>query len=232
MNYKKIFNNIYQNGLWNDNQVDVPLSGPGSSIENACEAANMLDIFVITNKISSIIDLGCGDLTWARETKYFNNQDIFYCGVDIVSSVIKSHTESFPSNKFPNKKFLNYDITKLIIDEFDLVILRDVIFHLYNNDIKKIFRNIENKFKYLAITSSKNKVNTDTFNKWHFAEKNIHKIPFCINENFLKSVYESNFNRNLYIYDHNSFYRSDNVRADKNNKPAFGKITQYIKKIL
>lgn len=206
MNYKEIFEEIYRKGVWNDNRADVPLSGPGSSVESARNALILIDDFISDNNVKSVADLGCGDLTWVKSASFFNNDEIHYCGVDVVDSVIESHKKSYPRNIFPNKIFINEDITKYIIQGVDLVILRDVIFHLKKDDINMIFKNIKNRFKYIAVTSSSNEVNDDNMNQWFFAERNIHKDPFNVGENFINYIYEEQFNRNFYIYRHGDFY--------------------------
>ena len=146
--------------------------------------------------------MGCGDLTWMCKTLFFNDNNIEYTGIDVVESLIASHKVNFPK-----KQFLCKDITLYRnIDNVDIIIIRDVIFHLTNNDIQCIFDNIRNKFKYLVITSCKNSVNTDNFDKWHFSEKNIHIDPFIRSHNFLMKMDEPIFNRDVLIYTHNNFY--------------------------
>ena len=73
-----------------------------------------------------------------------------------------------------------------------------------NNEILSIFNNIKNKF--LIITSCNNDVNTDDFDKWHFSNKNIHIKPFNKLQTFLIKIKEPVFNRNAFIYSHDSFY--------------------------
>jgi hypothetical protein len=93
-------------------------------------------------------------LTCIPKTIFFNDNGIKYTGVDIVESLITSHLKNFPAEK----RFLCKDIT--IYDDFDkvdIIIIRDVIFHLKNDDILSIFANIKHKFKFLIITTCKNK---------------------------------------------------------------------------
>ena len=87
-----------------------------------------------------------------------------------------------------------------------LIIIRDVIFHLKNEEILSIFENIRNKFDFLLITSCKNDINTDNFDKWHFSNKNIHNKPFDKSHEFEININEPVFNRNVYIYAHDKFY--------------------------
>ena len=200
--YKSIFENIYKNQIWNNCDPTIPLSGPGSSIENTNEYSKVLTTFIYDNECKIILDLGCGDLTWIHKTQFFNDNNIKYIGVDIVESLITSHL-----TKFPEKQFLCKDISKYnYFDNVDIIIIRDVIFHLKNDDILSIFDNIKNKFKFLIITSCNNNENTDNFNKWYFSEKNILIEPFNKLQNFIIKIEESIFNRNAFIYSHDCFY--------------------------
>ena len=199
---KSIFENIYKNQIWNNGNTNVPLSGPGSSLENTKDYSNLLTKFIYDNECKSVLDLGCGDLTWMPNTQFFNDDGIKYTGIDIVESLITSHL-----TKFPKKQFLCKDITTYNnFDKVDIIIIRDVIFHLKNDDILSIFDNIKNKFNFLIITSCKNNVNIDNFNQWHFSEKNIHIGPFNKSQNVLMKLSEPVFNRNVLIYSQNSFY--------------------------
>jgi len=153
--YKLIFENIYKKQIWNNGNQNIPLSGPGSSLENTKVCSKKLDDFIYNNNCNSVLDLGCGDLTWISKTKFFNDINIKYTGIDIVESLITSH-----SKKYSSQLFLSEDITTYKdFNNVDIIIIRDVIFHLKNEDILSIFNNIKNKFKFILITSCKNSIN-------------------------------------------------------------------------
>lgn len=203
-NNKQLFSDIYEKQIWNGGNPSIPLSGPGSSIQNTSEFSRILNEFIYKNSCKSILDLGCGDLTWIPKSPFFNDDSIKYTGVDVVKSLIKSHTI-----KYPTKHFLNKDITLYKDMEFaSMIIIRDVIFHLKNDEILSIFNNIKSKFEYIAITSCKNQINSDDFNIYRFSEKNIHKEPFNKNYKFQVKIIEDHFNRSAYIYAHDDFYES------------------------
>lgn len=202
-NLENIFSNIYKKSIWNNNKKDIPLSGPGSSLKNTKNIINFLDNFISNNKINSILDIGCGDLTWTSKTKYFNNLDISYTGIDIVDFLIEKNKSKYKNRIFINSNFKNLNIFK----KYDLIILRDVIFHNYLDDILNLFKKIEGKFEFIAITSDSNKINTDIFNKiHHFSKRNIHIKPFNISLDYENKIYEPKFKRFFYIYNHNNFY--------------------------
>ena len=200
---KAVFENIYNNKLWNNGRKDIPLSGPGSSLENTKQCSAILNKFIYDNNCKSVLDLGCGDLTWISKTRFFNDTSIKYTGVDVVESLITSHSTNYPENTFLCKDLVNYNNVELT----SLIIIRDVIFHLKNEEILSIFENIRNKFDFLLITSCKNDINTDNFDKWHFSNKNIHNKPFDKSHEFEININEPVFNRNVYIYAHDNFYK-------------------------
>ena len=67
---KKIFEEIYMNQLWNNGNHNIPLSGPGSSLENTKECSKMINDQIYSNDCKSVLDLGCGDLTWMCKTPF------------------------------------------------------------------------------------------------------------------------------------------------------------------
>jgi hypothetical protein len=154
------------------------------------------------NKCLSVLDLGCGDLTWICKTNFFNDKNISYTGVDIVTNIIESH-----SIKYPNHTFMCKDLVSFKDMNFSsIIIIRNVIFHLKNIEILTIFENIKNKFNFILITSSDNNINTDIFDKWNFSEKNLHISPLYKSKNFITKINENACNRSVYIYSHDEFY--------------------------
>ena len=204
---KKIFTEIYKNCIWNNNNPNIPLSGPGSSLENTRKTTILLEEFIYKNNCKSILDLGCGDLTWMSKTKFFLDDNIKYTGVDVVDSLIDTH-----NTNYPNKTFLCKDITEFSdFNKVSIILIRDVIFHLKNYEILKILNNIKNRFDFVCITSCLNSKNNDKFNRWKFSEKNIHLNPFNIPHTYKAKIFEKKFNRNLYIYEHSNFYSVNHI---------------------
>ncbi len=198
---KIIFQSIYNNKLWNDGRKDIPLSGPGSSLANTSKCSKVLNDFIYSNNCKSVLDLGCGDLTWISKTSFFKDKDIKYTGVDVVESLISSHIVNYPEKKFLCKDIVKYNE----LEEVSLIILRDVIFHLTNKEILCIFCNIKNKYEYIMITSNKNEKNKEEFDKWRYSKKNIHIEPFNKSLEYEKRVDEERFNGSIYIYSHKEF---------------------------
>lgn len=192
MNNSLIFSEIYEKGIWNDNLKTIPLSGPGSSLENTIKYRQMLDHLVKELNVKTIVDLGCGDLTWMPHTNAF--QVCEYTGIDVVKSLINAHTE-----KFKDKKFLCLDMTIDQIPGGDLVIIRDVLFHLSIEKVLAVLQNIKGKFKHYLITSCNNIINDDNMNKFHFHNLNLRIEPFNL-KNYKVILEEPGFKRDILLF--------------------------------
>jgi SAM-dependent methyltransferase len=171
---KEIFEKIYFENQWKDSYGTS--SGPGSAIECSYQYLLFLNQFIQENSIKSILDLGCGDFNLM---KHFNLNDIDYLGIDLVTNVINNN------NKYHSKyniKFEQNDIIEYKSDKsFDLVIVKDVLQHLSNNNIKKIVNNI-NYSKRIILINDFTDTNVDSINGG-YRPLNLNKSPFNINCN-------------------------------------------------
>jgi 2-polyprenyl-3-methyl-5-hydroxy-6-metoxy-1,4-benzoquinol methylase len=190
MRRQDIFNKIYKNGIWNQQRSDIPKSGPGSSLENTVKFREFFDEFCIKNNIESVLDIGCGDLTWMPLTTTFQTKK--YTGIDIVQSLIDQHSVTYPEHTF-----LCLDAVVQDIPSADVICIRDVLFHLSIEDIQSLLKKL--KCKYLFVTSCRNDINNDVFDTYHFHEINLTKSPFNM-YNYIHSIYEQEFNRDVFIY--------------------------------
>lgn len=141
-----IFNYIYTKKIWGrNNDLNIPYySGDGTYSKQANKILReLLDDFKKKFKVESVLDYGCGDFNIGKMIhKSFKS----YIGVDI-SDVIIDYNKL--NNKLPNVSFYT-------LDEFDLnrkplpelILIRQVLQHLPNFQIKKISNWIEKNFKY------------------------------------------------------------------------------------
>ena len=114
---------------------------------------NLLTQIIVNNNIRLITDLGCGDFWIMRHVLGFlaeKNYNFFYNGVDVVEDLINYNRETF---RHPNIKFhcmdAAQDDSELPFGE--LLIIRQVLQHLSNADVKKILSKTKD-FKYMLIT--------------------------------------------------------------------------------
>jgi SAM-dependent methyltransferase len=107
-------------------------SGSGSVGELAAFKAEILNEFVRTQKIGSVIELGCGDGSQLALALYPR-----YLGLDVSSAAIDHCARRFARD--PSKSFLWYDPARAInLAGFlgaDLTLSLDVIYHLLEDQV-------------------------------------------------------------------------------------------------
>ena len=125
-------------------------SGAGSYGHFAEFKAEIINSFVIKNRITRVMDLGCGD---GNQLTYFDFET--YIGYDVSPKAIAICKERFKND--PSKQF------RLLEDhrneKAELTLSLDVIFHLiddvaYESYMKKLF-NSSNRFVISPLASTK-----------------------------------------------------------------------------
>ena len=143
----KKFQYIYKSKYWQDIK-NGSVSGAGSNQISTEKVRKELTGFISQNKISSIIDIPCGDWQWMSMLDLSN---INYIGYDIVEDLIISNINNYKSTN------VNFEVKNLIDDKLpksDLIIVRDMLNHLNNVDINKCITNLNNSdFRYVGITN-------------------------------------------------------------------------------
>lgn len=114
---------------------------------------NTLLQLLTNNGIRNIVDLGCGDFWIMRHvlsTLSEANYNFFYTGIDVVEDLVNYNAARF---RHPNIRFLCRDAAtdEEPLPDGDILIIRQVLQHLNNADIKKILSKAA-KFKFLFIT--------------------------------------------------------------------------------
>lgn len=125
-----------------------PCCGYGSTPDGAKDLVNFLELVIPKYKIESVVDCGCGYFgNWTHNVKGLDYTK--YLGLDI-------NTELTERNKkeFPNIFFLSLDFVNCKIPETDLIICRDVLFHLPTAFVIQALENFKkSKSKYLLSTT-------------------------------------------------------------------------------
>lgn len=150
----KIFTNIYKYNLWGFG------SGTGSLKFNNEPYIEYLNNFLKEkNDIHSILDIGCGDWQLNKHIDFTNKE---YLGIDIVENVIKKNKILYSKK---NIKFLCKNILEFDLPKADLYIVKDVIQHLSDDNIKILLNKLKknNRFKYLLIINDVSNLNLNHF---------------------------------------------------------------------
>jgi len=139
---KEIFTEIIQTRRWQE----VPC-GSGSTLRYTQLLRETLPDFLIRHNINSMLDAPCGDFSWMSLVEFPEN--FVYQGGDIVEFMIKDN-----QYRYPKVDFKVFDLTQDRFPDVDMLFCRDCLFHLCEDDIKKVFDNLmSSSVKYIMTTS-------------------------------------------------------------------------------
>lgn len=138
-------------GYWDSRYRRGGTSGSGSYGRLARFKASVINTFVKRNRISSVIEFGCGD---GNQLSLLELDD--YLGVDISPTVIDICRDKFMSDS--RKRFLTLDQFESSPQSADLTISLDVIYHLIDDSIyhEYMHRLFSSSTRYCIVYSANN----------------------------------------------------------------------------
>jgi len=138
------FATIYEMHYWEDDQSR---SGAGSNLYATERIRKALPGLFAKYEIRSVLDVPCGDFFWFKEMTLDLDS---YIGADIVVPLIASVAEKYTS---PTRSFRVMDLTKDVLPDSDLILVRDCFIHLSFELIFAALRNItRSNISYLLTT--------------------------------------------------------------------------------
>lgn len=179
------FELIYNNNMWGSKES---VSGFGSTLKYTEKLRAKLPSVINSLDIGSILDAPCGDFNWMKEVvRSFPN--VSYIGADIVRDLVKVNNNKYGKD---NISFVHLDIVKDQLPDVDLMICRDCLFHLCEEDILKFFANFcRSNIKYLITTSHDNEsgqfCNVDIENG-EFRLIDLFSSPYNLSSDFLFKI--------------------------------------------
>jgi hypothetical protein len=142
---EKRFIAIYKLNYWGNIES---ASGGGSTSKVTANLREKLPYLLRDYEITSICDAPCGDFLWMKSV--ISEVDVRYKGVDIVPALI-SRLSVYTTK---NISFEKGDIRTFNFDGYDLVLVRDCLFHFSYTDINAFLENLSKyDYKYLLTTS-------------------------------------------------------------------------------
>ena len=148
MTNSEVFSNVYKKNLWRKQiaaKGNKYYSGKGSDAQYAIPYAKCIRNFCRNHNISSIVDLGCGDFRVGARFADVCNQ---YTGIDCVEDLVDYNNQNYGNERI---NFLCLDITKDVLPDADLCLVRQVLQHLSNTDIKRVLERCQ-KYPYVIVT--------------------------------------------------------------------------------
>ena len=175
MSHADVFNDIYRRNLWKVG------SGTGSMPQYARSYMGYLQNFLRTNRIASVLDLGCGDWQFSRHLDWTG---ITYTGID-VSSVVLESTRSFAR---PGVSFLEMDAARDTLPAAELLLAKDVLQHWPNEDVQRFLPQLS-RFRLALITNgfpptSQGRLNAD-IRAGDFRPIDLSRPPFGLKGSFV-----------------------------------------------
>lgn len=175
------------------------LCGSGSHMSNASDVIDFIQKTIDKHNIKSILDLGCGDWNWFKEINFSKN--INYIGWDCDKEMIESNEQKYGSDKI---KFEEKDIVTSVFPKVDLIICRDVLFHLEEELSLKIISKTKDKCKYFISTS------------YLSVDKNTNIKPYIPISGW--GFYQINLNINPFNLDHYQIDEQEEQRIKSNGQ--------------
>ena len=142
---RRVFTRIYVRGRWRSGGT---LSGHGSTRQETEVIRSELPRLLHELGIRSMLDIPCGDFNWMQELDLGAVQ---YIGADIVSPLIEENRGRFGRE---GRKFIVANVIRDALPPVDLVLCRDCLVHLSNEDALRAARNAKkSQAKYLLATT-------------------------------------------------------------------------------
>ena len=145
MTNEQTFREVYFNALWGRTKEHIYCSGSGSHPEFAMQYCALVKRFIKDHRITTVVDLGCGDFRVGRQIA---SPGFLYTGIDVVPELI-DHNRAVYSD--PNVAFHCMDITRSDPPRGELCLVRQVLQHLSNSEIEAVLLRCKG-FKYVLVT--------------------------------------------------------------------------------
>lgn len=167
---------------WAGGMKDGTICGSGSTTKYTESVRKFIQTVIQKYNIKSISDAGCGDRHWI---KLLDFSSIEYKGYDIIPR---------------DKDVIFFDITSQILPQTDLIINRDVIWHLNEQMIASMINNFKkSNSKYLLINYFKHVDNSIL--KGQFRRVSLMKEPYFFPEPIEEILENSSDKRFIGLWD-------------------------------
>lgn len=168
------------------------LSGPGSSLQQTEVVRACLQALLKEFDIHRIIDAPCGDFHWMKEVDL---SSCHYVGIDFIAHLIATNNERYASE---NCTFECANLLDANLDFADLIIARDFLVHLSNEDVMKALNTFKKSgSKYLLTTTFSLRSNYD-IHSGGWRPINLQKLPFNFPEPLLVIVEKCSEQNGIY----------------------------------
>jgi SAM-dependent methyltransferase len=139
------FQEIYQTNHW---ESDASFSGIGSGGLQTREISLQIPRLVKELEIKDFLDVPCGDFGWFSK---LNLNLESYVGGDILAEIVERNQKIFNA---PGRQFKKINLITDPLPDSDILLCRDCLVHLSNEDINAVIQNIKrSNITYLLTTT-------------------------------------------------------------------------------
>jgi hypothetical protein len=141
---REIFTEIYEQAQWGGRRGDF-FSGRGSDPLVTRAYCDAIREFIITHRIRSVVDLGCGDFEVGRRIQC---PGVDYTGVDVVDALIERN------RRLHGSATVRFECLDMVEDELpsaELCLVRQVFQHLSNRQILAVLPKLS-EFSHVIVT--------------------------------------------------------------------------------
>lgn len=186
-------------------------SGPGSAYKAAQPAISLLEKAIRDHNVERILDLGCGDWNWMKSVnlRTKDGRPIQYLGWDAHADLIQQLNNEYGSS---NVCFELSDATQGPLPEADLVIARDILFHMNHALGVKLVSNAKVAAP-LFLSTSFLEINENAppkeylpIENWGFHKVNLNRAPYDLGSAMIAAFdepegFHSSSRRYICLYD-------------------------------
>jgi SAM-dependent methyltransferase len=169
------FETIYRTGQWTHGDLGhESLSGYGSTLQATSSVRRDLPQLLSELGASRLLDVGCGDFNWMKEI----DLPCDYIGVDIVPEVIEANTARYAN---ACRSFMCIDAVAEDLPQADVVLCREVLFHLSFRDALALIKNVRSTgARYLLATTNPATGANRDIPSGEWREINLEQSPYAI----------------------------------------------------
>ncbi|MEZ4978334.1 MAG: class I SAM-dependent methyltransferase [Chitinophagales bacterium] len=170
-NVEDTFQKIFNSNFWGSKES---ISGVGSNLEQTETLIIELSKLLQSREdINSVLDLPCGDFNWMQKVDLTG---INYIGADIVKPLIENNLKSFEKE---GRTFRHLNLISDELPKVDLVIVRDCLVHLSEENIALAISNLKRSgSKYLLSTSFVDRKQNKNIKNGDWRPINLELTPF------------------------------------------------------
>lgn len=125
------------------------VSGVGSTLRETARLRAALPALVREERVRSLLDIPCGDFHWMQQVA-LDVEGVDYTGADVVPAIVEANQKIHGGGR---RRFVVLDATRDPLPAVDLILCRDLLIHLSNDDVLAALRSFARSGSRLLLTS-------------------------------------------------------------------------------